>query len=239
VAALAPVPGSGGSQAHRLLGGREVVETEAEEEAGMGQVADSERGADLDRQIVDVWQAGDVGAGCDEDHGYVEAVVVVAAAVVVVVAGAGVAAGQNMVAEEPLFAVDAGTQEAVGQPWAVEVLEGHTVAGILRPVDTGCTAEEEVERQEVADMLVVEDDYVFAASGGFHHNRNLHTKHFVRVVALVAGEESMQKCKLRLPVAVVVELQPSRQNNRLEGQQVVDLEGVAVGTDCTSGPAAV
>jgi len=232
VAALAPVLGSGGSQAHRLLEGREVVETEAEEEAGMGQVADSERGADLDRQIVDVWQAGDVGAGCDEDHGYVEAVVVV-------VAGAGVAAGQNMVAEEPLFAVDAGTQEAVGQPWAVEVLEGHTVAGILRPVDTGCTAEEEVERQEVADMLVVEDDYVFAASGGFHHNRSLHTKHFVRVVALVAGEESMQKYKLRLPVAVVVELQPSRQNNRLEGQQVVDLEGVAVGTDCTSGPAAV
>ena len=232
MAALAPVLGSGGSQAHRLLEGREVVETEAEEEAGMGQVADSERGADLDRQIVDVWQAGDVGAGCDEDHGYVEAVVVV-------VAGAGVAAGQNMVAEEPLFAVDAGTQEAVGQPWAVEVLEGHTVAGILRPVDTGCTAEEEVERQEVADMLVVEDDYVFAASGGFHHNRSLHTKHFVRVVALVAGEESMQKYKLRLPVAVVVELQPSRQNNRLEGQQVVDLEGVAVGTDCTSGPAAV
>jgi len=207
--------------------------------AGTGQVVDSERDADSVHQIVDVWQAGGAGAGCDGGHGHVEA----AAVGVGVGVDVAVAVEESTVAEGPSSVVDVGTQgAAAGQPWAVEVLEEHTVVDSRRTVDTGCTVVEEVVgevelRVVVVDMLVVEDDYVFAASACLRHNRSLHTRHFVREVALVAVEESMQEYKLRSPVvavAVAAELQPSKRNS-LEGRQsAVDLEVAEVGVGCTS-----
>lgn len=233
---LAPAFGSGDKH---LLAEQVVVETEAEEGPEAGQVVGSDRDADSDHRIVDVWQAGDVGVGCDGDHDYVEAAVAVAAAAVVDVDVAAVE--ENTVEEGPLLVVDVDTQEAAaGQP-SVEGLEEHTVVGSQRTVDTGCTVVEVVvvvvvvePRGVAAEKLVVEDDYVSVASACLHHSRSLHTRHFVREVALVAGEESMREYKLRSPVAVVaVELQPSKRNN-LEGRWAVDLEGAEVGAGCTS-----
>jgi hypothetical protein len=139
--------------------------------------------------------------------------------------------------------VDAGTQEAVGEPWAVGVHEEHTVVGSQRTVDTGCTvAEVEVGvvelRVGVADMLVVEDDYVFAASACLHHNRSSHTKHSARQVVSGAVEGSMRDYKLRPPVVAVavaaaVGLLPSKRND-LEVRQAVDLEEAEAEAGCTS-----
>lgn len=163
--------------------------------------------------------------GCDEDHGYVEAA-----------AGVGAAVEENTVAEGPSFVPHAGTQAAAGLRLAVGV-EEHTVADSQRTVDTDCTA---VEVEVVAvgpqaaavDIVVVEDDYVSAASAcPDHHSRSLHTKHFVQGAALEAAEEqTMLECKLESPVAVVAAAGlplPNKRNN-LEVQQAVVLEEVVV-----------
>lgn len=169
--------------------------------------------------------------GCDEDHGYAEA----AAAV-------GVAVEENTVAEEPLFVSDVGRQAAAGPRLVVGEVEEHTVAGSQRTVDTGCTAVvvevvEVVPRVVGADIVVAEDDYVSAASACLdHHNRSLHTKHFVQEVVLVAAEEeTMLEYKLESPVAVVaVGLLLSNTRNNLEVQQAVVLEEAVVAAGCTS-----
>jgi hypothetical protein len=88
-------------------------------------------------------------------------------------------------------------------------------------------------------MLVVEDDYVFAASACLRHNRSSHTRHSARQVVSGAGEGSMRDYKLRPPVAVAVAaaaavgLLPSKRNN-LEVRQAVDLEEAEAEAGCTS-----
>jgi len=229
--------------------GQEEVPTEVED---AGQPVDY-HDADSGRRIVDVWQAGGVGVGCDGDHDYVEVAVAVAVAVVAVVAvvgvgvGVGVAVEENRVAGGPLSVSHVGTQ-AAGLRWVVVVVGGYTVAGSQRTVDRGCTAvaveavevEPGVVGVDIVVVVVVEDEYVFAASACLdHHNRSLHTEHFVLEVALVAAEqETIREYKLQLPVAVAVvaaaaELQPNKRNN-LQGRQVVDQEEGVVVVGCTS-----
>lgn len=122
--------------------------------------------------------------------------------------------------------------------------EEHTVADSQRKVDTDCTAVEVevavVEPQAVVVDTVVEDDYVSAANAcPVHHNRNLHTKHFVQGEVLEAAEErTMPECKLESPVVVAAAAAaglplPNKRNN-LEVQQAVVLEEVVVAAGCMS-----
>lgn len=206
-----------------------MVETEVEEEAV--QFVGSDRDVDSDLQTVDVWQGEDVGVGCDEDHGYVEAAAVVGAAV-----------EESTVAEGPSFVLHVDMQAAAELRLVVGV-EEHMVADSRRRVDTDCTAVEVevagVEPQAVAvDTVVVEDDYVSAASAyPGRHNRSLHTKHFVQGAVLEAAEEqTMLECKLESLVAVVAAvglLLPNKRNN-LEVQQAVVLEEVVAAAGCMS-----
>lgn len=206
-----------------------MVETEVEE--GAAQVVGSDCDVDSGHQTVDVWQGEDVEVGCDEDHGYVEAA-----------AGVGAAVDENTVVEGPSLVSHAGTQAAAGLRLAVGV-EEHTVADSQRTVDMDCTAVEVevagVEPQAVVvDTVVVEDDYVSAASAcPDHHNRSLHTKHFVQEAVLEAAEEqTMLGCKLESPVAVVAAagLPLPNKRNSLEVQQAVVLEEVVVAAGCMS-----
>lgn len=205
-----------------------MVETEVEEEAV--QFVGSDRDVDSDLQTVDVWQGEDVGVGCDEDHGYVEAAAVVGAVV-----------EESTVAEGPSFVLHADMQAAAGLRLVVGV-EEHMVADSRRRVDTDCTAVEVevvgVEPQAVVvDTVVVEDDYVSAASAyPDRHNRSLHTKHFVQGAVLEAAEEqTMLECKLESLVAVAAAAAglplPNKRNN-LEVQQAVVLEEVVAAAGC-------
>lgn len=204
-----------------------MVETEVEEEAV--QFVGSDRDVDSDLQTVDVWQGEDVGVGCDEDHGYVEAA-----------AGVGAAVEESTVAEGPSFVLHADMQAAAELRLVVGV-EEHMVADSRRRVDTDCTAVEVevvgVEPQAVVvDTVVVEDDYVSAASAyPDRHNHSLHTKHFVQGAVLEAAEEqTMLECKLESLVAVVAAAGlplPNKRNN-LEVQQAVVLEEVVAAAGC-------
>lgn len=205
-----------------------MVETEVEE--GEVRVVGSDRDVDSGHQTVGVWQEEDVGVGCDEDHGFVE-----------VAAEVGAAAEENMVVEGPSFVPHAGTQAVVGLRLAVEV-EEHTVADSQRRVDMDCTVVEVevagVGPQAVVVDTVVEDDHVSAASAcPDHHNRNLHTKHFVQGAVLEAAEERTMlehKLKSLVAVAAVAGLPLPNKRNNLEVQQAVVLEEVVVVADYMS-----